>query len=152
MRNAEARIIHVHVHLAADHVHLLAQFVGGQGGVHHDVAEDVDGNLRAGVWHVDVIDRAVEGGVGVHVAARILHLLVDDARGAVGSALEQHVLQRVRKSGAEPLAFVDGAGAAPSLRRDDGRGAILANDERQPVFQRDEPHIRRHGGNRRGIR
>ena len=41
----------------------------------HDIAQDVDGHARAGVGHVDVKHRAVEGGVSVHVAAGLLHLL-----------------------------------------------------------------------------
>ena len=133
---APTRIVMAHIHLAADDIHLLAQLIGGQCGVHHDVAKNVDGDLRARVRHVDVIDRAVEGCVGVHVTAFILHLFVDDARRAIRGALEEHVFEDVRQSRAEPFAFVDAARRAPRLRGDDWRVVILAHDDGQAVFER----------------
>ena len=99
---AAARIVLSHVHLAADHVHLLGQFIRRQRRVLHDVAQDVNRRARAGVRHVNVIHRAVEARVGVHVTAGFLHLLVNPAAGPRGGAFEQHVLQHVRQSRAEP--------------------------------------------------
>jgi hypothetical protein len=127
------RIILVHVHLAADDVHLLRQFLLGQRGVLHDVAEDVDGDFPAGVRDIDPIDRAVERRIGVHVTAGFLHFLINAAGRAGRCPFEEHVLQAMRQSGAEPPALVDAAGLAPGLRRDDRRVVILADDERQPV-------------------
>ena len=57
----------------------------------HDVAENINGLHRARVRHVDVIYRAIEAGVGIHVAARFLHFLIDPAAGAGGGAFEKHV-------------------------------------------------------------
>ncbi len=145
-----ARVVLVHVHLAADDVHLLAQFIGGQRGVHHDVAENVHGDLRARVRHIDVIDGAVERRVSVHVAARVLHLLIDFPRRPIRRALEEHVFEHVRETGAKPLVLVNAPRAAPRLRGNDRRRFVFANDERERVIERHHPHIRRDGGN--GIR
>jgi hypothetical protein len=92
---ASHRVVHVHVHLANDDLLFLLHLLRWQRGVLHDVTEDIDRHLGAGVRHVDVVHRAVERGVGVHVAARFLHLLVDPAARAGGGPLEQHVFEHV---------------------------------------------------------
>ena len=89
-------IVLAHVYFAADDVEFPGQFIGGQGGVLHDVAQDVNRRARAGGRHVNVIHRAVEARVGVHVTAGFLHFLVNAAAGAGGGALEQHVFEHVR--------------------------------------------------------
>ena len=104
----------------------------------HDVAQDVYRRGRAGIRHVNVIDRAVEARVGVHVTARFLHLLVNAAAGARGGALEEHVFEHMRKAGAEPFALVNAAGHGPRLRGDDRRAVIFAHDDDQAVFERGE--------------
>ena len=132
------RVVLPHVHLAADDVELLGERLLGQRGVLDDVAQDVDGDARAGVRHVDVIDRSVERRVGVHVTAGFLNLLIDPAAGACRRAFEKHMLEHVRKTGAEPRPFVDAAGLAPHLRGDDRCGVVLAEDEGQAVVERDD--------------
>ena len=118
----------------------------GKRGVLHDVAENIDGDPRAGVGDVDVINRAVEGGVGVHVTAGFLHFLVDAAAGARGRAFEKHVLQHVRHAGAEPFAFVNAAGHAPGLGGNHRRAVVFADDDGQAVFERRQFDPRRDGG------
>ena len=104
----------------------------------HDVAQDVNRRARARVRHVNVIDRAVEARVGVHVTAGLLHLLVNPAAGPRRGALEQHVLQHVRQSRAEPAPLVDAARHRPRLRRHHRRAVVLAHDDDEAVVQRGE--------------
>ena len=144
---AAAGVVEAHVHFAADHVHLLGQLIGRQGGVLHDVAEDINGLGAAGVGDVNVIDGAVEAGIGVHVAAGFLDFLVNAAAGAGGGAFEEHVLEHVGEAGAEPVALMNAAGPAPGLDGDDGRAVIFAHDDGQPVIERGELHAGRYGGN-----
>ncbi len=123
---APRRIVLVHVHLAADNIQFLLQFVRRQGGVLHDVAQDVHGHGRAGVGDVDMINGAVKGREGVHVTARRLDFLVDAAAGPAGGAFKEHVFQDVGQSRSQPFAFRDAAGLAPGLRRNDRRAVVFA--------------------------
>ena len=145
------RVVLVHVHLATDDVHLLGKISLRQRRVLHDVAENIDGNFPAGVRHVDPIDRAVERRVGIHVTACLLHFLIDAVGRTGRGALEEHVLQAMRKPGTQPFAFVDAARLAPCLRGDDGRAVILADDQGESVRQRAEADAGRNRG-RRGWR
>jgi len=113
----------------------------------HDVTEDVDRDSRSGVRHVDVINRAVEGRVGVHVAASLLHFLVDTAAWPGRRAFEEHVLQHVRHARAEPFSLMNAARHAPRLGRNHRRAVIFADDNRQPVVERGQSHPRWNGGN-----
>ena len=138
---ALARIIVAHRDLAADHVQFLCQLIGRQRRVLEDVAKDVDGHDRAVIGHIDVIHRAIEGRVGVHVPAGLLHLLINAPGATFLGAFEKHVLENVGEARAHPCAFVDAAGAAPSLRGDDRRGVILAHDDGQTILQRNQPSV-----------
>ena len=111
-----AGIVGVHVHLADDDLLLLLQLLTRQRSVLHHVAKHIDGDLRAGVRHVNVKNRAVERSERVHVAAGLLDFLVDAASGPGGGAFEEHVFEDVGEAGAQPLAFVDAPGHAPGLR------------------------------------
>src|SRR4030095_10593748 len=102
----------------------------------HDVAKNVEGDASAGVGHVDVIDCAIEGSVGVHITAGFLYFLVDSTAGASGCALEKHVLKDVRESGAEPFALMHAAGHAPGLGGNHGSAVILPHDDSQAIFER----------------
>ncbi|OQB90234.1 MAG: hypothetical protein BWX84_02011 [Verrucomicrobia bacterium ADurb.Bin118] len=93
---ALVRIVLAHVHFPPDDLLFLGQFIRGKRSVLHDVAEDVHSHPRPGVRHVNVIDGAVKGGVGVHVPAGGLDLLVNLLSRPRGSAFEQHVLQHMR--------------------------------------------------------
>ena len=139
-------IVDVHVHFAADDVHFLGQFIRRQRGVLHDVAQNIDGRARAGVGHINMIDRAIEAGVGVHVTADFLHFLIDAAAGAGGGAFEEHVFEHVREAGAEPFAFMNASGHGPGLGRDDGRAVVFAHDDGEAVVERGGGHALRLGG------
>ena len=145
-RGALMRVVLIHVHLAADDVHLLREVRLGQRRVLHDVAEDVDGDLPAGVGDVDPIDRAVERRVGVHVTTGLLHLLIDAVGGASCGALEEHVLETMGEPGSEPSSLIDAARLAPGLGGDDGRAVILADDQREADWQCAEADAGRNRG------
>ncbi len=70
-------IIRVHVHLPQDDLFFLFKFVLRERRMLADIAENVDGGARAGIGDIDVIHGAIKRGVGVHVAAGILDLLVN---------------------------------------------------------------------------
>ncbi len=131
-------IVVTHVHFAADDVKFLREFIRRQRRVLHDVAQNIYRRGRAGVRHVNVINRPVEARVGVHVTARFLHFLINARAGARRRALEEHMFEDVRKSRAEPAAFVDAARRAPRLSGDDGRAVIFAHDDDEAVVERGE--------------
>ena len=143
---AATGVVVAHVHLTADDVELLLQLVVGQRGVLHDVAEHVHGDARAGVRRVDVIHRAVEARVGVHVAAYVLHLAVNLPRRPRGGAFEEHMFEHMAQARAEPAALVDAPRLRPRLRGNDGRAAVLAQDDGQPVVERGDGGAGRDGG------
>jgi len=144
------RVIHVHVHFAADDFHFLGQLVRRQRGVLHDIAQNVQSHGRAGAGNINVKDGAVKGGVGIHVAPRLLHLLINAAARAAGGAFEQHVLEHVRKPRPQPSSLVDAPRHAPCLGGHHGSTVILPENDRQSVFQCRQPHTGRHGGEEAG--
>ena len=136
-----------HIHFAADDIHFLGEFIGRQRGVLHDVAQNINRLHRAGVRHVDVIHRAVEARVGIHVTARFLHFLIDATARTRRGAFEEHMLKHVRQTGAEPFAFVNAARHRPRLRTDHRRAVVLAHDDDKAVFKRRKFDARRNGRN-----
>ncbi len=127
-RRPLARIVMVHVHFPEDDLLFLRHFVSGESGILDDIAEDVDGHGGAGVGNVNPIDRPVEGGVGIHVTACVLDLLVDASGGPVGCALKKHVFEHVGKAPSQPFALINAAGLAPRLRGNDRGAMVLANN------------------------
>ncbi len=93
---ALARVVLVHVHFAEDDLFFLFQLLGGNAGVLHDVAKDIDGHFPASVRNVDPVDRAIERSIGVHVTTGVLHLLINPSRWTRGGALEKHMFKHVR--------------------------------------------------------
>ena len=150
LAGAPAGIVAAHVHFAADDLQLLVQLGFGEAGVLHDVAQNINGDPGSGVGNVDVIDGAVEGSVGVHVAAGVLDFLVNAAAGAAGGAFEKHVFENVGKAGAEPMALHHAPGVAPGLGGDDRRAVVLANNDDQPVVQGVQADAGGSGRNRAG--
>ena len=73
-------IIHAHREFAPDHFLFLRVFLRREGGVHHRIGQNIEGDARAGFRHIDPVNRPIERGVGVDVAAHILDFLGDRAR------------------------------------------------------------------------
>jgi hypothetical protein len=143
---AACGVVVVHIHFAADDVEFFGELGVGEGGVPHDVGEDVDGHGGAGGGDIDPVDGAIEGGVGVHVTAGLLDFVVDTAWAAAFGAFEEHVFEDVGEAGAEPASFVDAAGAAPCLGADDWRGVIFADDDDQAVVEGGQGGVVGEGG------
>ena len=123
-----------HVDFAPDDVQLLFQLRFGQRGVLHDVAQNIHRYARASVGDINVIHSTIKGGVGVHVAAGLLHFLINAPQPAGFGSLEKHVLQDVRQSGPKPIAFMDAAGLGPGLGGHHGRAVIFAHDHGEAVI------------------
>lgn len=147
-----AGIILVHVHFPEDHLLFFFQLVRRQRGMLHNVAEHIHRHRGSCIRCANPINGAVEGGISVHVPARLLHFLVDAAGGTRGGAFEQHVLQDVGQPRAQPLPFVDAAGHAPGLGRNHRRAMVFANDQGQAIVERLHADIGRNRGkfDRRG--
>ncbi len=126
-------IVAAHGELAPDDFHLLVVFLGGNGRVEDGVAENFQRGQRVVGRQIDVIDGAIEGGVGVEMAAEVLDLLRHLAVAAGRRALEHEMLEQVGKAGAEPRRFVDAAGGAPELDGDDRRGEVGLDEDVEPV-------------------
>ena len=121
-------IIFSHVDFPADDVFFFSEFGVGEGGAGGEVGEDVEGGVEAFAEGIDPVDGAVEGGVGVEVAAAVLDGFGEFAGAAVAGALEDHVFDEVGDAGAAEGAFVDAAGADPGLDADEG-GVVVFFDE-----------------------
>ena len=134
-------IVIPHRDLAADHVALVFEFILGEGGVADHVTEDFETGHRAARGCVDPVDGAVEGGVGVDVAALGLHRLRDLVRIAAARAFEKHVLEEMRDTRAEPVTLVDAARATPALQAHDRCRGILAHEDLEAVREGLDPDL-----------
>ena len=86
-------IVEAHVDFAADDVFLGLEVFEGEGGEEDELGEGLEEKLGRGVGAVDVVDGAVEGGVGVPVAAFFLHGLGQSGTVEGLGAFKDHVLQ-----------------------------------------------------------
>ena len=108
-------IVLPHRDLPSDHFAFVFKFFFRQGREADHITEHVQTGLRAGGRGVDPVDGAVKGGVGIDVTALRLDGLRDLARIATPGPFEEHVLEVVGHARPEPAAFVNAAGATPSL-------------------------------------
>ena len=131
-------IIESHGELTADDFLLFGVFFLRKRGVLHDIGKDRDGIRGALFWHIDPVDRAIKGSVGINVTAPVLNLLGDLARRAFFCSLEKHVLKDVRKARSHFFALVNTPRAAPGLNTGYWRTAVLLDDEREAVFVRED--------------
>ncbi len=130
------RVVVAHRKLAPDDLLLLHVFLGRQRGVHHRVGEQFERDRHALRRDIDPIDGAIEGRVGVDVAAGVLDALGKVARAARRRALEKHVLENVREPGAEMAVLVNAARLHPHLHAGHGRAVIFLHDDAEAVRQR----------------
>ena len=127
-------IVKSHRKFATDDFLLLHILVLGERGVLHHIGEDFDGLRGAVRGNIDPINGAVEGGVGIDVAAELLDLVGNRAGRPLFGALEKHVLENVRHPCPHPIGFVDTPRAAPGLDAGHRRAPILLDDKSQAVF------------------
>ena len=144
-------IIEAHRKFPPDYFLLLDVFIRRQRRVHHCVGQNVERGRHAILRNIDPENGAVERGEGVDITAGILDALRDSVGCARLRSLEEHVLENVRKAGAEMFGFIDAAGATPCLHARYGCAAILLHDNRKTVGQ--HPFLRRdrRKGDRRRI-
>ena len=131
-------IIKSHGELAADDFLLFRVFLLRKRGILHRIGEDRDGIRGALFWHIDPVDRAIKGSVGIDITAAVLDLLGDLAWRALFRAFEKHVLKDVRQPGAHFFTLVYATRAAPSLNAGYRCAAVLLDDEREAVFIRED--------------
>ena len=129
-------IVKAHVDLAQDHLLLLGHLPLGQRRAERGVGQQVHGDRGVLRRHVDVVDGAVEGGVGVDVAAMRLDRGGDLPPRPALRALEQHVLEEMRQPRAEVAPLMDAAGLDPGLDGADRRGRVALEQDGQAVGQR----------------
>ena len=139
-----AGIVLAHVHFTPNDIQFLDQFVGGDAGVLHDVAEDINGHSGPGVGSVNMVNCPVERRIGIHGPAGVLNLLIDSARSSGGCAFEQHVLENVREAGSQPFTFMNASGLAPRLRRNHRGAAVFLDDNREAIGQGGHMHSSRY--------
>jgi len=128
-------VVAAHGEFAADDFHFLRIFLGGDRRVEDGVSKNLQRGQRIVRWKIDVIDGAVEGGVGVEVAAEVLDLLGHLAVATGRCTLEHKMLQKVGEARAEPWRFVDAPGGAPELDRDDWRGEVGLDEDAKAVLE-----------------
>ena len=78
-----------------DDAPLALQFLGFEGRVGQDVADDVEPQRGVFLQHLDVIGGLLTRGVGVDMATDSLHLLGDRRGAAGGRTLERHVFKEM---------------------------------------------------------
>ena len=129
------RVVEAHGEFAADHFLFLDEFFGGQSGVERGIGEKLHRRACAVGRDINPINRAVERRVGVDIAAGFLHGAGDFVRAALLRALEDHVLEQVGQSGAEPLSLVDAAALHPDLHTGHRRGMVGLDQHGEAVGQ-----------------
>jgi hypothetical protein len=134
-----ARVVEAHGKLPADDLHFLDVFVLRQGGMEHGIGKDVEGPGPIFGGEIDIVNRAVKGGVGVGVAAEGLYLLGHAGGGAALGPLEKHVLENVGQSGPQVISLGDAPGTTPGLDGGHRGTVVLLDDQGQPIVQGKEP-------------
>ena len=81
-----------------------------------------------------VVDRRVEGRIGVDMSAESFDVACDGANGSPLGAFEEHVLVEVGEAFLTGP-FVGGADVGPDLELYDGRAMAFAKQDRQAVFE-----------------
>jgi hypothetical protein len=84
-----------HLDLFEDHLLLALDLVEREGGMEHQVRQDVEGPRQVLVHHLDVVAGVFLRRERVEVAAHRVELLRDVLGGATFGALEEHVLDEV---------------------------------------------------------
>lgn len=124
-----------HVDLTQDHVLLAGHLIRWQRRVQDHVREEVDGDRHVLAGQIDIVHRAVEGGVRIDIAAVGLDRGADfSARAALGP-LEEQVLEVVGHAGALQRVLMDAAGLDPHLHGGERSGAIAPHDQRGPIWK-----------------
>ncbi len=132
---AVGRVIHAHPVLFLHHVALRAQvgFVYAQRA--HALGFQPQNPVHGVAGHGFVIQRAVEPGVGVVVAANLLDQARMLFRGHIFRAFEHQVLEQVGEPGLAAR-FVLAADPVPYLHRHHGRAMVFQGHDLQAVGQR----------------
>ena len=123
-------VIHAHRELAPDDFLLFFVFVRRQGGIHHRIAQNLEGRADAIFRHVNPEDRAIEGGIGIYITANVLNTLGNLIGRSRFRPFEQHVLENVGQSRAEVLVLIDASSGAPRLHTGYRRAVIFLHDDR----------------------
>jgi hypothetical protein len=89
-------IVLIHFDLFENHAAFLRDIVGTEGRVQNEVRENVHGEGKMLVEHLDVETDTLLRGEGIHVAANRIHLAGDRLGGTRFRSLEHHVLDKVR--------------------------------------------------------
>src|ERR1700722_16452502 len=120
--------VRVHLDLFQNDALFLVDILIAEERMEHQVGQHVESPRQMLVEHLGVETDQLLGGEGVQVAADGVHRARDIFGGAVGSALEQHVLDEVRnavlvgsltaRTGADPYSYGDGADMRHDLADD----------------------------------
>ncbi len=102
--------------LLDDDVLLARQFVRIEAWLRKDIGENVEGERHVRTQHPCVIGGGLDAGGGVEIATNGLNLFSNLARTAAGSALERHVLQKMRDT-VLLGSFMPAAGRNPDAER-----------------------------------
>ena len=114
--------------LVEDDVPLHLDVIAVERGVHDDIGQEVDGHRQLAGGDPGVEGRGLPPGEGVHVAADPVDGLGDLQSRPVGRALEEEMLQEVRRPG-EGVGFVAGTYLRPHADGDRRRvGQVLGDD------------------------
>ena len=108
-------LVVAHRDLAEDHLALHLGVGVGDQGVEDHVGYGFHRGLEAFLRCVDIVDRTVEGRVGVRGTPAAVDGVGEFPVRETSRALEDHVLEIVRDAGAFPAAFMDATRAHPSL-------------------------------------
>ena len=117
-------IVETHVDFPADHVLFLIELGFRQRRIENEIHQSFQKYRQRGARSVDVVNGSVEAGVGIPMATGGLHGIREDVTGEIPSALENHVLEKMRNAGAKVLVLVHGAGSYPDLGADHRCGGI----------------------------
>jgi hypothetical protein len=139
------RAVRLHLDFFQDDALFLVDVLVAEERMEHQVGDHIEGQRQVLVEHLGVEADQFLGGEGVQVAAHRIDGAGDIFGGAVGGALEQHMLDEVRDAVLLGI-FAAGAGADPDAHGDGAHVRHGLGDHAHAIRQRGHFDVAHGGG------
>ena len=142
-------IVQAHINFSPDDIFFFFKLFYGKCWLEDHFEENSEESLCAFTWAIDVVNGAIEGGVGIPFSARSLDGIGKVFAVIVFSSFENHMFKKVGYTCAQEASFVNTARLYPCLCADHGCLRVGIEDEIEAVLEcvnlgacRGEFHVR----------